>query len=116
MVNAAAFGIGRGIIYAGEARMGDGPCAHRAWFQRHPKVASLEPLIPQNPRGGADCLHFGVRGWILGGAHAIGCCSNFNAIFGDNGTHRHFARIGGGLRQFQCAVHKGGEGNRHGPL
>ncbi len=108
MVNAAAFGVGRGIINAGEACMGDGPRAHRARLQRHPKVASLEPLIPQNPRGSADCLYFGMCGWILGGTHPIGCCGNFNAIFGDDGTHRHFARIGGGLREFERAVHKGG--------
>ncbi len=65
MVHRAAFGIGRTINQARDARMADGPGAHGAGLQRHIEPHPAKPIIAQRPPPGAQRQNFRMRGWIV---------------------------------------------------
>lgn len=92
---------------------GHGRGAHRAWLERHPDRAAVEPRSSETLGRRADGDHFRVRSRIEAPAHVI-------ASFGDNvlaqrhdGADRHLVRFRGLAGEGERTAHRLGKREAH---
>lgn len=109
MFHRAALGIACRVIDPGNPGMGDGPGAHRAWFERYIEIASIQPLGPQRLRGPANRYHFSMSGRITTIAGEIMRCSNHLTLPHDHRPNRHFSRCSSDSCLLKSLSHRFGE-------
>lgn len=105
-----AFRIIRAVVKPPDAGVGNRPGTHRARLERHPKVAPIEPIAVKHAGRGANRQNFGMCGRITQPPGCVCRARDHLAIAGDDGTHGHFARIGGldcGGKGFAHRIGKG---------
>ena len=105
MLNGPALRIARTIIEPRYAGMGDCACAHGAWFEGYPQVATGQPVGSQRVRCGAQRNDFGMGGRIMRYNGLIGTCGDNHAIFDNQCPDGHFAGSGSLLRKVQRLLH-----------
>lgn len=105
MRHSAALGIVSAIIEPGYARMGDCACTHRTGLQRHPQVASNEPLIAEMRGRLPNGDYFGMGGRVMVTDRAVGTPTDNDTVLDDDGTNGHFALRGGSAGKNKRFIH-----------
>lgn len=90
MRHSATLRIIRAIIEPRDPGMGYGSGAHSAGFQRHPHVASGQPVIAQKCRSLSHRDDFGVCGGVVAFERAVGSAPDDLPVFHHERTNRHF--------------------------
>ena len=105
MGDGAALRVICAVIKAGDPGMGDGPGAHRAWFQCDPQVTTGQPIVAQRQCSGANRNNLGMRSRVMSAAWGIGPLSNHLAVSHNHSADGDFARARGVMREFQGSCH-----------
>ncbi len=107
MLHRSSLWIACRIIEPGDAGVGYCACAHRAWLQRYPQVASGQPVGTK----GCGCLAHGndfcMGSRVMAGNGPICAATDDFPVLDDQCPHRHFAIFGGSLCQRQRLGHYG---------
>lgn len=114
MRDGAPFRIICAVVEPRNPRMGNGPGAHCARFQRYPQIAANQPVVAQKRRRLTYRDDFGVRGGVMAFERPVSSSSNDNAILDHQRADRHLASRGGRTRERKCVFHHfAGFGQRH---
>ncbi len=105
-VDGAALGIRSAVVKPADAGERHRAGAHRAWLERHIKIAAIEPLIAERPGRGADREQFGMRGRIMVTDGAVARLGDDLAISHHDAADRNLAGGLRGTRLRQRRVHE----------
>ena len=106
VVDSAALGVRGGIIEPAQAGERDRAGAHRAWLERHIKIAADQPFGAKPGRGLADDQHFRMRGRIGEFAGAVSGARDHGAFANKRGADRRFAAQFGRTRLGEGEAHR----------
>lgn len=94
---------------------GQGRCGstHCAGFERDPKSAVVKPRLSEEFRSVPDRDHFRMGRRIQASAHCVASLRDYLLALRDDGSYRHFARLGGFARKVQRPAHRRRKGKTH---
>ena len=109
LLDRAALGIGRAVVEPGDPSMPDRSGAHRAWLERDPQLAAVEPLVAEPFGGAAQGEDLGMGGRVGEPARRVVRLADHRAVLDHDRADRHFARRRCGPRQLERARHRFGK-------